>query len=505
MKIQGMKPGTECLVKVKPKEVTMIPVEKQIFEYADVCLLSEEKMLSIKNWLTRNEKQKKDKERDEAYFKYLKENNFKLVGGKTIVKEEALKRLIAKKNGDIEKKLRESCERIKENKKLEREEIIKKHRRLHLINKSPNAALTSALKFSAALFERQKHYDLQQQIKEEEKKWKQMEHEQLVQQVKIAEDKEKQEENNRLRKIQEVKNCLKIQCEENAKKKQEEYLERTKREKEDYMKSCAEWEQIQKLEQEKKLRKKRENLASLKEAAEKVHLRKINEKRDDEEIYRVNEVINNSKALRDCQAREKLKKEKLERIRKNVDAAIEYQAGQALLRQKEEEIFQNAIYKYEEEYDRKHKENIDRLKAQAVERRQNYLEDMKRQKERERETSELKRMELIERYKKDEAMKYFDEMSKEKEKEKKRTYRQDIIQQALEIKETKQREKKLEDNYVLSTLSKKDDIFAEYAEEIMKYAQDRDWPTFPIKKAIQDYNKKQHIVFKKPSDLTCKN
>lgn len=61
----------------------------------------------------------------------------------------------------------------------------------------------------------------------------------------------------------------------------------------------------------------------------------------------------------------------------------------------------------------------------------NYKEDLQRQKLKEEEKSELKRMEMIERYKKSEVMKYLDEINRQEEMKQKKNYGQYLLNQVV--------------------------------------------------------------------------
>lgn len=70
-------------------------------------------------------------------------------------------------------------------------------------------------------------------------------------------------------------------------------------------------------------------------------------------------------------------------------------------------------------------------KKHSEDRINNYKDDMRRQKIKEDEEAELKRMEMMERYKKAEAMKHLDEVNRREEIRQKKNYGQELLRQAV--------------------------------------------------------------------------
>lgn len=82
-------------------------------------------------------------------------------------------------------------------------------------------------------------------------------------------------------------------------------------------------------------------------------------------------------------------------------------------------------------YEKKMEEKKLKQKKFAEDKIKNYKEDLQRQKLKEEEKSELKRMEMIERYKKSEVMKYLDEINRQEEMKQKKNYGQYLLNQVV--------------------------------------------------------------------------
>ncbi|XP_044758994.1 trichohyalin-like [Coccinella septempunctata] len=180
-----------------------------------------------------------------------------------------------------------------------------------------------------------------------------------------------------------------------------------------------------------------------------------------------------------------MKKNVNERIDRNIKIYVDYMSQIPSAEPSEEAIYQNGLRKNQNEYEKKLAETVAKQKKAAEDKIKNYKEDIRRQKMKTEEEEEMKRMEMIERYKKIEAMKYFDEANEKEELRRKKQYAEELLRQAEEQRLTMKHEKKLEEEYVFHSYSSQDDHFTSYADEVIRFAKQKRWPTAPIKRVIE--------------------
>ncbi|XP_045477784.1 trichohyalin-like [Harmonia axyridis] len=470
-----------------------------------ICVLPKRKWNSLTNWLTEKQREKEKQEKERLYLKYMKEMSTALVAGHDSKKEAAAKRLDDKKN-QLDRKyeaLTQDYLRIKENQKMERQEIVKKYQRETIINRTPTLELSRALREAKVLHEREKDIELRKEIREKEEEMEEKETNELKRQWKAHDIFQQKKEENQKCRIIETKAEVWKQCQENRRKKQEEYKNQVNQEKMDLSRMTEELENKEEVRREQLLSNKKKALSLLKKAAEDAHHRRHSKKKEEQELYKVNEVINNVFNTRNCLVTSSLKKEARDRVSQHEESYVKYISQLPPIEPSEEIIFQNGVRHYQKEYERKMEEKLLKHKKHSEDRINNYKDDMRRQKIKEDEEAELKRMEMMERYKKAEAMKHLDEVNRKEEIRQKKNYGQELLRQAEEQKFIRDHEKKLEDEYVAYSFSQQDDHFAEYADEVISFAKDKKWSTVPIRKVIENYKKTQPLILRKRTETPC--
>ncbi|KAL3274620.1 hypothetical protein HHI36_016002 [Cryptolaemus montrouzieri] len=460
-----------------------------------ICFIPKEKWNSITDWLSVKKRDLEAKEKHQAYLNYMKKLSLSLMTSEAPVKEKALKRMEALEKKRKDDKDKQESLRLRKDQEAERDRIIRKYQREAVINKTPTLELTCALRHAEVLHERQKQIELNEKIREKEKELESKENEELKRQAEAAEMLNRQKEEYRRCKAEQVKAEVWNQVKQNEIRKKQENIERMSEERKELEQMELQWQRMQKIKAEENLEKRRKALNLLRKAAENARMKRLFEKQEEREIYKVNEVIKNARVARDCLVRAQCKKDTEERINRNVAISVEYQSQLPKIEPSEETIYLNGVRRRKEMYQQKMEEKNALIKSQAQDKIKNYHDDLKRNKLKEEEEVELKRMEMVERYKKVEAMKYFDEFNREVEMKKKKNYGKELLNQASEQKVFNENEKKLEDDYIFTSFAQQDDNFAEYAEELLTLAQEKGWQTYPIKKAIREYKKKQPIAF----------
>lgn len=125
-----------------------------------------------------------------------------------------------------------------------------------------------------------------------------------------------------------------------------------------------------------------------------------------------------------------------------------------------------------------------------------------KQKIREEEEAEIKKWEILNRYKQDEVIKQYDEIKKQKDKEKLVSYRKQLLEQmvgkhnqtykTLNLKsiifqaenEERFKKEKEEEEYVIDTTEEDDKKFFSYAEEVRELVKSKGQSTYPVDRVI---------------------
>ncbi|KAL1497374.1 hypothetical protein ABEB36_008355 [Hypothenemus hampei] len=403
---------------------------------------------------------------------------------------------------NVRKKKKEEKLRLMEQKKEERhqkflelkmsqEEIrtkyIKKVQKQIFMNTGNAKNLTSALVTSEILFERQKQKEfkekLQRRDKEEDLSYLEFQKKKAEEQAKTEEQKKNELMIKDKKYGEELKKSI-VQKETLNKFLKEEKI---KKEAMDNIEAAKEIKKIENFELNEKLRKMRE----WKKETEKSRIKKkemeMAKLKEEKELDEVIEIYQQAKHRIDC-----LKKQKTMEMR---DAVLKRREKiTAMVMAEQETRFEGEELAIKKALIEKEAAELEKLKTRQKfdekikqECLRNHEEMFQRQKEKMKTEMEVKKWELLNRYKTTEELKKYEENKRLKKWQDILEYRKDLCEQIEDRKQEEQREKQIEEAMANASIRADDMHFFDYADEVLSLAKSKGRSTIPIERVIKKY------------------
>ncbi|VEN49562.1 unnamed protein product [Callosobruchus maculatus] len=433
-------------------------------------------------------------DREEAHKRYLDE------GSKSMIKnwenslenmrkrkEEERLRIIEQRKGDRMARfyeLRKEQERI-------RNEYVEKVRHDIYIETGNARQLTGAYVEAVAMYEREKQTELKNKIKqhnaEEEARWAMKVKEGAEQEVKEKEAKSNKEREKDL----EFSKKLLEQIEENAKSKAEEREKKAQNERIDGMKAAREQECLEEFERLERKRKTEFLKQERQKQKEEIEKRRIQTDQEQKELDEVIEIYKEAKFKIDCMKKAREKELREQQVARRDAIAKKVMAIKESNEAAEEAAIKKAIAERdaaEEANLRAKLEKAEKLRKDRLEDRQKFIE---KEKQRLKKEEELKKWDMLNRYKVDEITKKYDEQKRKEHWQKILEYRKTLLDQMEENKAECERLKEFEK---IPDMGTEDSQFFAYADEVLELAKEGGFPTYPIERVVQNYKTKFNLV-----------
>ncbi|XP_060522535.1 DNA ligase 1-like [Cylas formicarius] len=467
----------------------------KIAERAHALHVTESAWNGITRHLDRRKILQENLEREKAIKKYLEEGSKQMTKGwenslqnMRKRKEEERQKTIAHKKDDREQKF---LAMMKEQDQI-RKQYTEKVKKQIFMSTGDARELTSALITSEILFEREKQIELQNKIERHEREEGRKYDEKIHLEAEIEANAKKEQEIKQKEKNKAHGEMLKSMVDEKLNLAKNMRDERVKQE---ALENEAAFEETKMLEdlntKEKMARKKKLHLER------KLLLEKESEKKkqmaiEDKELDEVVKIYRDAKHRIECMKKEKEKQlqetilKRREKVVKLVYAAekdrseAEEKAIQSAIKQMEGKEME--IVKARAEFEKKLRE--DQIK--------NRLEVLEREKVRLAKERELKKWEMLNRYKCDEMMKKYDQAQQREKWEQVLNYRKELMEQMAAERASKAEELELEQAFD-KMISSEDDRFFEYAREVIEIAKSKGRCTIPIEVVIAKYEKRNNI------------
>ncbi|XP_044252761.1 trichohyalin-like [Tribolium madens] len=382
-----------------------------------------------------------------------------------------------------------------------RKEYVEKVKREVFRSTGYPKELTSALMLSETLYEREKQKEFNEMIKKHEEEIKKEFHAQVI--ARDEKDK-KEDEDQKLKRFEErkkVSQILKNQIVENETMKKAQSRARIEKETIDRINAAREEELLKEFEREEKLKTRREIALEKKKEIAVERKRQELLAKETAEMEKATEFYSEAKKRIDCLLKLKEKEMREEAIKAREALASKVGAIQEAKDAAEDERIAKAVAERDEE-ERAKVEAKAIIEAQAVkeriEDRKQFLERHEREKCAER---EVKRWEMLNRVKTQEALKEYEERAIKERWERILEYRRELLEQMAEEKEVQKKEKEIEEIMSRVSFEEADKMFFDYAEEVMDLAKKRKRSTYPIEKVITEYKKINNLM---PKDRHCR-
>nr|CAI5868545.1 unnamed protein product [Callosobruchus analis] len=360
-------------------------------------------------------------DREEAHRRYLDE------GSKSMIKnwenslenirkrkEEERLRIIEQRKGDRMARfyeLRKEQERI-------RNEYVEKVRHDIYIETGNARQLTGAYVEAEAMYEREKQLELKNKIKqheiEEEAKWAKKVKEGAEEEVKEKQAKTGKEREKNL----EFSKKLLKQIEENAKTQAEEREKQVQNERMDSIKAAREQECLEELEKIERKKKTDHLKQERNKQKEEIGKRKIQTEQEQKELDEVIQIYKEAKFNIDCM--KKAREKEVMAIKESNEAAEEAAIRKAIA---ERDAAEEAKVRAKLEKD-------ERLRQDRLKDRQRFIE---KEKQRLKKEEELKKWDMLNRYKVDEITKKYDEQKRKEHWQKILEYRKTLLDQMIQL------------------------------------------------------------------------
>ncbi|XP_970201.3 trichohyalin [Tribolium castaneum] len=385
-----------------------------------------------------------------------------------------------------------------------RKEYVEKVKREVFRSTGYPKELTSALILSETLYEREKQQEFNEMIKQHEDEVRKEFHAQIV--ARDAQER-KEDEEEKLKRFEErkkISQILKDQIVENETFKKAQSRARVEKETIDRINAAREEELIKEFEKEEKLKTRREMALERKKEIEIERKRQQLLAKETAEMEKATEFYSEAKKRIDCLLKIKEKEMREEAIQAREVLASKVGAIQEAKDAAEDERIAKTVAEKDEE---------DRLKAEAkalaqaqaarerIEDRRQFLERHEKEKCAER---EVKRWEMLNRVKTQEALKEYEERAIKEKWKRILEYRKELLEQMAEEKEVLKQEKEIEEIMSRVSFEEADKMFFDYAEEVMELAKKRKRSTYPIEKVIFEYKKMNNLVQKDRHCRCCK-
>ncbi|XP_057665053.1 calponin homology domain-containing protein DDB_G0272472-like isoform X2 [Diorhabda carinulata] len=381
----------------------------------------------------------------------------------------------------------------------EQEEIrkvfVEKANKKIFMNKGNAKQLTSAYILSEVLYEREKQKEFKDFLMKHEAEEYAKEVEDVRRVAKeFAEETKAHNENEKRKKIEASKQIRK-ELDEKIKKENEEAEKRRMEDYKDYNDALDEMNCLKRKDFETKLKKKQEIARDMEDMLEKERQKNILLATEEQELDDVIKAYRIAKDRIDCMRKIEEKQLREEAIRYREEKS---ETAKAVSTEKEEEekrqrSLEEAVKEYEEkelEKERKKTELHAREVRDKLEGRRRFLE---KEEERLKKEAELKKWEMLNRYKTAEAVKILDNNTANERKNKMLKYRDDLLKQIAENENRQKKEKEI-DRMIMESLNRTDDDkFFAYADEILNKQTNTKRSTYPTIKAIMDYKKNNHL------------
>ncbi|XP_076261669.1 uncharacterized protein LOC143197051 [Rhynchophorus ferrugineus] len=447
-------------------------------------------------------------ERDAAVKKYLDE------GSKNMTKawENSLENVRRRKEEErlqlIEQKKDDRMQKFMELRK-EQEEIRKQYRdkvkKQIFMTTGYARALTSALVTSEVIYEREKQVELQQKIKQHE-----IEEDRKYDEIILARALEEKEE--KIREKEKQKEKQKVYG-DNLKKiiKEKEDLEKTlkvnriAKEAIDNIEAVREMEKLKKLQQEEKMREQKERYDEKEKVLKHLDQRRQQELKEEKELDEVTDIYQKAKHRIDCMRKDREKELRDIVVKRRDKIASMVVAENQNKTEVEEKVLKKAIAEKEAIELEKIKAKAEHQEKMKQERLQNIREVQEREEIRKRKEYELKKWELLNRFKTDEHTQKYEQEKRKKHWNAILQYRNVLLDQMEENRIEKLREEEIESSYFKASVEDEDAKFFEYANEVMELAKKKKRSIIPIERVIERYVKDMNIKNNYNNDHECKD
>ncbi|XP_074032084.1 uncharacterized protein isoform X2 [Leptinotarsa decemlineata] len=431
-------------------------------------------------------------EKEENKKKYLDEGSKSMIRNWENSLENIRKRKEDERLQQIEQKKEDRNQKFfalrKEQEKI-RKDYVDKMKKQIFMNTGNARELTSAFVTSEILYEREKQKNFKNSIKERNEK---LEAEFAETVKKNAEDelREKKEKEEKLyKKNKEHGEHLKKIIEERTNREQKEKEKKIMKEAMDNIRAVEEMECMEKKLMEKKLEDKvllnRDNKKLLKLEEEK----RTQIMKEEKELDDVVAIYQEAKHRIDCMKKAREKELQEERVARRDAVAKLVVAEEKARHEGDEERMKAAIAERDAIEEAKVKARADfdrRMKEERIEDRKHFIEREASAKAKE---EEIRKWEMLNRYKTDEIIKNYEETKRKEYWEKILKYRKELLEQMDEEKALKIEEKEIDQYVTKMNYVNEDDKFFEYADEILHLAKKKGRSTYPIEKAIMQYKK----------------
>lgn len=463
----------------------------KISDRAHALHLSQSAWHGITRHLDRKKRIQEALDKEEAHKRALKE------GSQAMTKQwpDSIENQRLRKENEREQRNKKDTDaKIKNFYKMraEQEEIRKKYvekvkKDLFLSSGYPKQ-LTSALLMSETLYEREKQIEFDNMLKKHEEEVAK----EMADKVREEAERDKREDEEKRQKVFQEKIKIRDILKEQVLKRELEGKEalRVKAEKEEIDRINAEKEEafLKQCEFDMKLRKRREMAEEKRKELAEEKLKRETTLKEEKEMEEACEIYAEVKNRIECMKKTKLREmheadlkrreeiaRKVAHIKESKDKEENERIAAVQAQKEKEEIAKMLLKKQKLAYE----------KQQRTEDRREYLERKQREKETE---DELKKWEMLNRCKTDDVIKEHNKEHMRKNWEKIMAYRRDLLEQMAEEKEESDKEKQINELWVQEMLKPgkmQDQMFFEYANEVLELAKKKQRPTYPIERVIQ--------------------
>ncbi|XP_028140850.1 cilia- and flagella- associated protein 210-like [Diabrotica virgifera virgifera] len=438
-------------------------------------------------------------EKEERHRAYLDDGSKAMIKNWANSLENIRKRKDEERIQAIENEKAERARKFHELRK-EQEEIrkafVEKANRNIFMNKGNAKQLTSAFIMSEVFYERERQKEFKQFLKEHEEEEYAQEVENVREVAREAAEEEKEHIEKEKKKKLEMGEYFRKELEEKNRKEKERADQRRRREEREYADALNEMKCIERKTLDMKLKKKEELMQQMQKLLEVERQKKVISETEEQELDDVVRAYRATKERIDCRTkmREKEIRDEAIEIRRKMAEKAKAEQNEQLAEEKRERIFQKAVKEFDELAIQKDAEKAQRLAQEASDKTENYKEHLKKEEERIKTEAELRKWEMLNRYKTTDAMDKFDKDAKMERRNKILKYRADLLEQMAENEAVRKKEEEI-DKILTQAMSKTDDDkFFAYADEILAQERKTGRSTYPTEKAIIGYKKNFNIL-----------